>query len=156
MKILGIDPGSNITGFGIITAQKLRITYQASGCIKATGSVQEKLTSIFEGISQIITLHQPDVVVVERIFMRPDRPNPEATIKLAQARGAIIAATGVLSVPLVEYTANQIKKTVVGKGHANKDQVVFMIKHLLKLNKNPQVDAADALAGAVCHAYHLL
>lgn len=156
LKILGIDPGSNKTGLGIIDAKKQILSYQFSGCIKTTGTVNEKLKIIFQSLLSVAKQHQPDVVVIERIFMRPDRPNPEATIKLAQARGTIISAITHLDIPIVEYTPNQIKKTVVGKGHANKKQVSFMIKHLLKLEKEPQSDAADALAGAVCHAYHLL
>ena len=156
MRILGIDPGSNITGFGIINAKQLFLSYQASGCIRTQGSQNEKISIIFNGIDEVLNLYQPDIVVLERIFMRPDRPNPEATIKLAQARGAIISAISLLKLPIVEYTANQIKKTVVGKGHAHKDQVGFMVQKLLKLETTVQVDAADALAGAICHAYHIL
>ena len=88
--------------------------------------------------------------------MRPDRPNPDAAIKLGHARGAIISAAGGQGIPIVDYTANQIKKAVVGRGHASKDQVSFMVQQLLKLNKAPQEDAGDALAGAICHAYHAL
>lgn len=95
-------------------------------------------------------------VVIERVFMRPDRPNPDAAIKLGHARGAIISAAGGLNLPIVDYTANQIKKAVVGRGHASKEQVSFMVQQLLKLNKAPQEDAGDALAGAICHAYHAL
>jgi crossover junction endodeoxyribonuclease RuvC len=95
-------------------------------------------------------------VVIERAFMRPDRPNPDAAIKLGTARGAIISAVGIQEIPIIDYSPNQIKKTVVGQGHASKDQVSFMVQHLLKLNKAPQADAADALAGAICHAYHSL
>ncbi|MDA8692295.1 crossover junction endodeoxyribonuclease RuvC, partial [Candidatus Pseudothioglobus singularis] len=93
---------------------------------------------------------------VERVFMRPDRPNPDAAIKLGHARGAIISAAGGKGIPIVDYTANQIKKSVVGRGHASKEQVSFMVQQLLKLNKAPQADAGDALAGAICHAYHAL
>jgi len=88
--------------------------------------------------------------------MRPDRPNPDAAIKLGHARGAVIAAAGGQDLPIVDYSPNQIKKTVVGKGHASKEQVSFMVQQLLKLSKAPQADAADALAGAICHAYHSL
>jgi len=96
------------------------------------------------------------VVVIERAFMRPDRPNPDAAIKLGHARGAIISAAGVNGITMVEYSPNQIKKAVVGKGHATKDQVSYMVQESLKLNKAPQEDAADALAGAMCHGYHCL
>ena len=130
MKILGIDPGSRITGFGIIEANKLKFSY--------------------------IEKNEVDIVVVERVFMRPDRPNPDAAIKLGHARGAIISAAGGKGIPIIDYTANQIKKAVVGRGHATKEQVSFMVQQLLKLNKAPQADAGDALAGAICHGYHAL
>ncbi|SMM99056.1 Crossover junction endodeoxyribonuclease RuvC [uncultured Candidatus Thioglobus sp.] len=156
MKILGVDPGSRVTGFGLIEADKLKFTYLSSGCIRTKGELPERITTIFLGISEIIEKHQPDVVVIERAFMRPDRPNPDAAIKLGHARGAIISAAGSRHIEMVEYSPNQIKKAIVGKGHAAKDQVSYMVCESLKLNKAPQEDAADALAGAICHAYHCL
>jgi crossover junction endodeoxyribonuclease RuvC len=156
MKILGVDPGSRITGFGLIEANKLKFTYIASGCIRTKGELTQRITTIFEGVSEIIEKHQPDIVVIERAFMRPDRPNPDAAIKLGHARGAIISAVGSRGIAMVEYSPNQIKKAVVGKGHAVKNQVGYMVCEALKLNKAPQEDAADALAGAICHAYHCL
>ena len=154
MKILGIDPGSRITGFGIIEANKLKFSYINSGCIRTQGDLNERIIIIYEGIKEIIEKNEVDIVVVERVFMRPDRPNPDAAIKLGHARGAVISAAR--GFPIVDYSPNQIKKTVVGKGHASKEQVSFMVQELLKLNKAPQADAADALAGAICHAYHSL
>lgn len=156
MKILGIDPGSRVTGFGLIEAQKLKFNYIASGCIRTKGELTDRITTIFIEIDQLIKQYQPDIVVIERAFMRPDRPNPDAAIKLGHARGAIISAAGVNGITMVEYSPNQIKKAVVGKGHATKDQVSYMVQESLKLNKAPQEDAADALAGAMCHAYHSL
>ncbi len=156
MKILGIDPGSRVTGFGLIEAEKLKFGYLSSGCIRTKGELTERITIIFESVSEILDKHQPDVVVIERAFMRPDRPNPDAAIKLGHARGAIISAAGTRGIPMVEYSPNQIKKAVVGKGHAAKDQVSYMVCEALKLNQAPQEDAADALAGAICHAYHQL
>ena len=156
MKILGVDPGSRVTGFGLIDAEKLKFTYLASGCIRTQGELTQRITTIFVEIDQLIKQYQPDVVVIERAFMRPDRPNPDAAIKLGHARGAVISATGVNNISMVEYSPNQIKKAVVGKGHAAKAQVSFMVQESLKLNKAPQEDAADALAGAMCHAYHCL
>jgi crossover junction endodeoxyribonuclease RuvC len=156
MKILGIDPGSRVTGFGLIETNKLKFNYLSSGCIRTQGTLPERITTIFVEIEQIIQKYQPDVVVIERAFMRPDRPNPDAAIKLGHARGAIISAAGSNHAAMVEYSPNQIKKAVVGKGHAAKEQVSFMVQELLKLNKAPQADAADALAGAICHAYHCL
>ncbi len=156
MKILGVDPGSRITGFGIIEVDKLKFTYVGSGCIRTKGELTERITMIFEGISEVVEKYQPDIVVIERAFMRPDRPNPDAAIKLGHARGAIISAIGSHGIKMAEYSPNQIKKAVVGKGHAGKDQVGYMVCETLKLNKSPQEDAADALAGAICHAYHCL
>lgn len=156
MKILGVDPGSRVTGFGLIEAHKLKFSYISSGCIRTKGELTERITTIFESIAQIVEKHNPEVVVIERAFMRPDRPNPDAAIKLGHARGAIISAVGSRGIVMVEYSPNQIKKALVGKGHAAKDQVSYMVQESLKLNKAPQEDAADALAGAICHAYHLL
>ncbi len=156
MKILGIDPGSRVTGFGLIEAEKLKFNYLVSGCVRTQGELAKRITTIFEGVSEIITRHQPDVVVVERAFMRPDRPNPDAAIKLGHARGAIISAIGRQSIAIAEYSPNQIKKTLVGKGHATKEQVAYMVCESLHLRKKPQEDATDALAGAICHAYHCL
>ena len=155
MNILGIDPGSRITGFGLITVNKLKFTYVSSGCIRTQGDLNDRVVTIYSGIKEILEKHKVDIVVIERVFMRPDRPNPDAAIKLGHARGAVITAVGG-QLPIVDYSPNQIKKTVVGKGHASKEQVSFMVQQLLKLNKAPQADAADALAGAICHAYHSL
>ena len=156
MNILGIDPGSRITGFGLIKANKLKFTYINSGCIRTQGDLNDRVITIYSSIKEILEKHQVDIVVIERVFMRPDRPNPDAAIKLGHARGAVIVAAGVQDLPIVDYSPNQIKKTVVGKGHASKEQISFMVQQLLKLNKAPQPDAADALAGAICHAYHSL
>ena len=155
MNILGIDPGSRITGFGLITVNKLKFTYISSGCIRTQGDLNDRVVTIYSGIKEILEKHKVDIVVLERVFMRPDRPNPDAAIKLGHARGAVITAVGG-QLPIVDYSPNQIKKTVVGKGHASKEQVSFMVQQLLKLSKAPQADAADALAGAICHAYHSL
>jgi len=155
MNILGIDPGSRITGFGLITVNKLKFTYISSGCIRTQGDLNDRVVTIYSGIKEILEKHKVDIVVIERVFMRPDRPNPDAAIKLGHARGAVITAVGG-QLPIVDYSPNQIKKTVVGKGHASKEQVSFMVQQLLKLNKAPQADATDALAGAICHAYHSL
>ncbi len=156
MKILGIDPGSNITGFGLIMAKSLKFNYLSSGCIKTNGELNNKISIIFIAINDLIKKHQPDIVVIERIFMRPDRPNPDAAIKLGHARGAAVAAAGFNNTKIVEYSPNQIKKTILGKGHGSKQQVLFMVMKLLKLQSKPQIDASDALAGAICCGYHLL
>ena len=156
MNILGIDPGSIKTGFGVIEANKLKLSYVASGCIVTSGDFNNKIFTIFDGIVNITRKYNIDIAVVERVFMRPDRPNPDSAIKLGHARGAIISALGMANIKIVEYSPNQIKKSVVGRGHADKEMVLFMIQTLLKLSKKPQKDASDAIAAAVCHAYHLL
>ena len=130
--------------------------FRSSGCIRTQGDLNERIVTIFRGIKEILEKNKVDIVVIERAFMRPDRPNPDAAIKLGHARGAIISAVGTQNLPIVDYSPNQIKKAIVGKGHAGKEQVSFMVQYLLKLNKAPQADAADALAGAICHAYHVL
>ena len=109
MNILGIDPGSRITGFGLIKADKLKFTYVNSGCIRTQGDLNERIVTIYSGIKEILSKHEVDIVVIERVFMRPDRPNPDAAIKLGHARGAIISAAGGQGIPMVDYTANQIR-----------------------------------------------
>ncbi len=155
MKILGVDPGINTAGFGIIIKHGMQFQYVTSGCIRTQGELVGKIAIIFNGLREIISDHTPDVIVLERAFMRPDRPNPDAAIKLGHARGAIIAAACMYDVPVVEYSPNQIKKVIVGKGHASKNQLGYMVTEILKLSSTPQTDAADALAGALCHGYHL-
>ena len=151
---MGIDPGLISTGYGIIEGVQLRLSYIVSGCIETEGDFFTKINTIFTEIHIIAQKYQPDLVSIERIFMRPDRPNPQSIIKLAQARGAIISAITSLKIPIYEYSANQIKKTVVGKGHADKKQVMYMVKQHLKLQTQPKKDANDALAIAICHCFN--
>lgn len=149
MRILGIDPGTQLTGFGVIETSKNSILYIASGCIKTKKeTMSEKLVTIFEGIEQITKEFSPTYIAVEQAFAHK---NYATTIKLGQARGVAIAAACKNNLPLAEYTPRQIKKSVVGYGNADKFQVQHMIKLLLNLNKMPQSDAADALAVAICH-----
>ena len=149
--ILGIDPGSRITGFGVVSLQKGRVYYVASGCIRTdTRPLPERLHVIHQGISEVITLHQPEEVAIEQVFMAK---NPDSALKLGQARGAAIVAAVNHHLPVHEYSARQIKQSVVGRGAADKQQVQHMVTALLKLNQPPQADAADALATALCHAY---
>lgn len=149
--ILGIDPGSRKTGFGLIRSEGVRYEYIQSGIIQV-GSLPfaERLKSIFESIAEIIENHFPDVMVVEQVFMAK---NPNSALKLGQARGAAITAGAVANLQVEEYSARQIKQAVVGVGAAKKEQVQEMIKHLLKLDGIPKEDAADALAAAICHAH---
>ena len=148
--ILGIDPGSRKTGFGIISVQGSRHTYVASGVIRLPViALADRLKIIFDNISEIIDSHGPHEVAVEEVFMAK---SAGSALKLGQARGAAIVACVRHDLIVAEYTARQIKQAVVGTGAANKEQVQHMVKTLLKLPAAPQEDAADALAAALCHA----
>ncbi len=151
MRILGIDPGTKITGFGIIEKANNanEITYVSSGCIRTkSNSMAEKLNTIFQGIQQLTQDYAPTYISIEQAFAHK---NFATTIKLGQARGVAIVAACQNNLPLSEYTPRQIKKAVVGYGNADKQQVQHMVKLLLKLEALPQSDAADALAVAICH-----
>ncbi|MFC0444327.1 crossover junction endodeoxyribonuclease RuvC [Pseudidiomarina halophila] len=154
--ILGIDPGSRLTGYGIIRQQGNQLTYVASGCINATGTARnpytlaEKLKVIHDGVSELIAQFQPDEFAIEQVFMAR---NPDSALKLGQARGAAIVAAAQAQLPVAEYAARLIKQAVVGTGAADKAQVQHMVIAMLKLSHRPQADAADALAVALCHAH---
>ena len=151
MRILGIDPGSRITGFGVIEVVQGKFSYVTSGCIRVAGeSLPQKLKSIFECVSEIVTEFAPTEMAIEQVFMRN---NVDSALKLGQARGAAICAGVTQGLEVFEYTPTQIKQAVVGKGHADKTQVQFMVRALLKLPAVPQEDAADALACALCHRH---
>lgn len=152
-RILGIDPGSRLTGFGVIDVSGRDSVYVASGCIRVKGDdLPSKLGIIFNGISQLLASHQPDLLSIERVFMHQ---NPDSALKLGQARGAAICAAVARQMPVSEYSPTQIKQAVVGHGHADKQQVQHMVTLLLSLPDSPPEDAADALAAALCHGYHL-
>jgi crossover junction endodeoxyribonuclease RuvC len=151
-RILGIDPGSRLTGFGVIEVHRQQAIYITSGCIRThSKSLPLRLQEIYAGISQIIEQSQPTLSAIEQVFMYR---NADSALKLAQARGAAIVACVQYGLPVHEYAPTQIKQAVVGKGHADKIQVQHMVKVLLSLSNIPQVDAADALAVALCHAHH--
>ncbi len=148
--ILGIDPGSRITGFGVIESVGMELKYLGSGCIRTKGeTLSAKLGQIFDGVTEVIQEWHPDYMAVEEVFLSN---NAESALKLGQARGTAIVAGVKQGLPIYEYTARQIKKSVVGYGNAEKFQVQEMVIRILKLNGKPQDDAADALAGAICHA----
>lgn len=153
--ILGIDPGSRLTGYGIIQRHGRKLHYVASGCIRVTGSssqpysLPEKLKRIHNSVVELITQFQPDEFAIEQVFMAR---NPDSALKLGQARGAAIVAAACHDLPVAEYSARSIKQAVVGTGAAEKEQVQHMVMALLNLSKRPQADAADALAVAICHA----
>jgi crossover junction endodeoxyribonuclease RuvC len=151
-RILGIDPGSRVTGYGIVDQQGQRLAYVASGCIRAQGaSLAERLGVILTGVSQIISEFCPDEMAIERVFLNK---NADSALKLGQARGAAICAAVQQAIPVDEYAAREIKQAVVGTGAATKEQVQHMICVLLALHGKPPSDAADALGIAVCHGHH--
>jgi crossover junction endodeoxyribonuclease RuvC len=149
--ILGIDPGSRITGFGVIEQVGKKCQYVTSGCIRIKAeTVPERLLEVFDGISSIIDQFKPDEAAIEQIFMFH---SADSALKLGQARGVAIVAMAAHKLTVAEYSARQVKQAVVGYGAADKTQVQQMVKTLLNLSKSPQADAADALAIALCH-YH--
>jgi crossover junction endodeoxyribonuclease RuvC len=153
MRVLGIDPGSRVTGFGVVQVLRNgRIEYIASGCVRVPqGELADRLKTVYDGVTEIIKTYQPTMLAIEKVFMAK---NADSALKLGQARGAAILAGANQMLDIAEYTALQIKRAAVGKGHAGKQQVQHMVKALLGLSDTPQADAADALACAICHAHH--
>ncbi len=163
IRILGIDPGLRMTGFGVIEKIGEKITYISSGVIKtayAKKNVNEneddreelpaRLKVILDGLFEVIDTYGPNQVAIEKVFVNV---NPQSTLLLGQARGAAISAAVIRNLSVAEYTALQVKQAVVGNGHAQKEQVQEMVKRLLKLPAAPKADSADALACAICHAH---
>ena len=151
MKILGIDPGLRVTGFGVIHKEGNRLSYVASGTIRIPdGDLPSRLKVILEGVGQVVDTYRPDCAAIEIVF---SNVNPQSTLLLGQARGAAICGLVGSSLPVSEYTALQVKKAVVGQGKAHKSQVQAMVQRLLKLDGLPGTDAADALGVAICHAH---
>ncbi|ACT48989.1 crossover junction endodeoxyribonuclease RuvC [Methylotenera mobilis JLW8] len=163
IRILGIDPGLRLTGFGVIEKIGEKITYVSSGTIKTASAKKSKvegdpereelparLKVILDGLFEVIDTYQPHQVAIEKVFVNV---NPQSTLLLGQARGAAISAAVIRNLSVAEYTALQVKQAVVGNGHAQKEQVQEMVKRLLKLPAAPKPDSADALACAICHAH---
>lgn len=150
--IIGIDPGSIRTGFGIICREKQQLTHVTHGTIHTKGNdIAARLHQIHHELCDIIAHYRPTEAAIEAIFMQA---NAQSALKLGQARGAALIAVSQHGLSLSEYSAREVKKTVVGYGAAAKEQIQFMIRAQLKLSTQPQVDAADALAIAICHARH--
>lgn len=151
-RILGIDPGLRVTGFGVIEMLGNQLQYVASGCIKSNDkqTLPDRLATLFSGIGEVVDTYRPAQAVVEKVFVNV---NPQSTLLLGQARGAAISALVHAGLPVNEYTALQVKQAVVGHGKAAKEQVQQMVMRLLKLDGAPSADAADALACAICHAH---
>ena len=154
MRILGIDPGLRTTGFGVIDQQGNRLHYVASGTISTqsldTRQLPQRLKVLFDGVRSVVATYQPEVACVEIVFVNV---NPQSTLLLGQARGACITGLVSMDVPVAEYTALQMKQSVVGYGRAAKSQIQEMVKRLLELPTAPGPDAADALGMAITHAH---
>lgn len=152
MMVLGIDPGSRITGYGIVDQEGHRLRHIDNGCIVA-GDLPEfshRLRHIYEGVTGVIHQYRPDMLAIEEVFFSA---NVQSALKLGQARGVAIVAAVNAGLPVYEYSASQIKQAVVGHGRAAKEQVQRMVKALLNLPDLAQADASDALAAAICHIH---
>ncbi len=151
MKILGIDPGSRLTGYGIIETVPNGYRYVTSGVLKIQADdLPRKLKHVFDGVLQVVNEYQPQQMAIEQVFMSK---NADSALKLGQARGAAICAVQTHDIPVFEYAARQVKQAIVGKGSADKLQVQHMVKLLLNIQGNLQIDASDALGIAICHAH---
>ena len=151
MRVLGIDPGSRITGYGIIDVAPGQMVFVTCGTIRTRekAPLSFRLNEIFDGINEVIQVHGPQVAAVEQVFMAS---NPNSALKLGQARGAAVVAVMQNDLLVHDYTAKQVKQAVAGYGQAEKAQIQHMVRVLLNLSAQPSSDAADALAVAICHA----
>ena len=153
IRVIGIDPGSRITGYGVVDTDGFRHKYVSSGFIQIKAdTLADKLGIIFSEVSKIVSTWQPESMAIEQVFVKH---NVDSALKLGQARGAAICAGVQAELPIGEYTPRAIKKAVVGSGAADKQQIQHMIQRLLGLDELPQSDEADALAIAICHAHHI-
>jgi crossover junction endodeoxyribonuclease RuvC len=152
VKILGIDPGLRITGFGVIEKHGNKLSYIASGTIKTLDiDLPARLKTILQGVGEVVATYRPDCAAIEKVFVNV---NPQSTLLLGQARGAAICALVNADLSVAEYTALQVKQAVVGQGKAQKQQVQDMVQRLLSLSGTPTADAADALGVAITHAHN--
>ena len=152
MRVLGLDPGLRRTGWGIVEATGNRLRYMASGAVAtdARKSTAARLTQLYEGVLKIIDEHRPHCAAVEEVFVNK---NPGTTLKLGQARGVVMLAPAMRGLEISEYSTNLIKKSVVGSGHAQKEQIAVMLRMLLPGAAHDDPDASDALAAAICHIH---
>ncbi|MFC0284197.1 crossover junction endodeoxyribonuclease RuvC [Camelimonas abortus] len=153
IRILGIDPGLRRTGWGVIDVTGTRLSFVACGCVRSSDAdgLALRLRQLHDGLAGVLRAWTPDEVAVEETFVNRD---PQSTLKLGQARGVALLAPALYGAPVSEYSANKVKKTVVGVGHAGKHQVEAMVKALLPKAAPESADAADALAVAITHAQH--
>lgn len=154
MRLLGLDPGLRCTGWGIIDIDGNRLRHVSDGVVTPddTASLADRLAELYRGLVEVIDTHHPESAAVEETFVNR---NPASTLKLGQARGVVMLAPAQSGLPVAEYSANLIKKSIVGSGHAAKQQVGAMVRMLLPTSEIATADAADALAVAICHAHHL-
>ena len=152
MRLIGLDPGLRLTGWGVIDVEGNRLRHVAHGVVKVAGdrSLAERLAELFEAIAAVVAAQQPVEAAVEETFVNI---NPGSTLKLGQARGVVMLAPARAGLPVFEYAANLVKKSVTGAGHADKRQIAMMVGRLLP-GIDATADAADALAVAICHAHH--
>jgi crossover junction endodeoxyribonuclease RuvC len=150
-RIIGIDPGSRITGYGVIDADRGQLQFVACGIVKTTTSYpfSHRLNEIFDGINEVVQLHGPAIAAIEDVFLAT---NPRSALKLGHARGAAVVAAMQNGLTVFDYSPRAVKQAVVGYGQAGKEQVQHMVRVLLALSGAPSADAADALAVAICHA----
>lgn len=154
MRLLGIDPGLTFTGWGVVDAEGNRLSHVANGVIRSgAGELAIRLTRVYEGLQEVLTTYCPDAAAVEETFVNRDG---QSTLKLGQARGIAMLVPALAGIPVAEYAANSVKKSVVGYGHADKIQIGHMIGVLLPGAIVESADSADALAVAICHAHHAL
>jgi len=152
MRLIGLDPGLRLTGWGVIEVEGNRLRHVAHGVIKVSveGTLAVRLDQLFDGVATVVAAHRPEEAAIEETFVNV---NPASTLKLGQARGVVMLAPARAGLPVFEYAANLVKKSVVGAGHADKRQIAMMVGRLLP-GVAAAADAADALAIAICHAHH--
>ena len=153
MRILGLDPGLRRTGWGVVTSEGARLQHVAHGVVQVgeEGTLAERLARLHDALAAVIKAQKPDEAAVEATFVNT---NASSTLKLGMARGVVMLAPAAAGVPVAEYAPNLVKKSVVGAGHAEKAQILMMVRVLLPQAKVTEADAADALAVAICHAHH--
>lgn len=155
IRIIGLDPGLRHTGWGVVETKGNSLTPVANGVIDTLSDLDlaQRLSHLYEGLSKVLQSYSPDEAAVEETFVNK---NPTSTLKLGMARGVVLLAPAVFGLSVFEYSANKVKKSVVGVGHADKEQVLMMVQRLLPTlaSSNMRTDAADALAVAICHTHH--
>jgi crossover junction endodeoxyribonuclease RuvC len=153
MRLIGLDPGLRLTGWGVIDVDGNRLRHVAHGVVRVatTGTLAARLCELFDGVAAVVQTQRPLEAAIEETFVNV---NPGSTLKLGQARGVAMLVPAARGLPVAEYAPNQIKKSVVGTGHAAKQQIHHMVKVLLPKSRAASADAADALAVAICHAHH--